>query len=68
MAKQRLSVVYNGPEDRPYIDAELDAALEKLLAEFGYECWASGCDLVPPFERDLAFQRESNEDVGGQDA
>jgi len=55
--KQRLKVVYNGPGDGPHIDVELDEALEKTLAEFGFKCWASGCDMVPPFERDLAFER-----------
>jgi len=61
--KQELRVVYNGPEDGPYINPELDQALEKVLAGFGYEQWASGCDLVPPFERDLAFQREAHHPV-----
>lgn len=66
MPKQRLRVVYNGPEDRPQIDEELDKALEKALAHFGYERWASGCDMVPPFERDLAFERQVKDPEAGQ--
>lgn len=58
MAKQRLRVIYNGPEEAPHINEELDKALEETLGKFGFECWASGCDMVPPFERDLAFERE----------
>lgn len=65
MPKQRLRVVYNGPEDRPHIDEALDKAVEKTLAKFGYERWASGCDLVAPFERDLAFERPMPEKVEG---
>lgn len=57
MAKQQLRIIYSGPGDGPHIDVELEVALEKTLAEFGFERWASGCDLVLPFERDLAFQR-----------
>jgi len=60
MAKQRLRVVYNGPEETPFIDEELDKAVEETLAKFGYERWASGCDMVPPFERDVAFEKESH--------
>lgn len=56
MAKQRLKVVYDGPE----IDRGLDDALRKLLGEFGFKCWASGYNLVDD-ERDLAFERETEE-------
>lgn len=58
MAKQRPRVVYDGLGDGPHIDVDLDNTLEKTLFRFGFRQWASGCDLVPPFERDLAFERE----------
>jgi len=63
MAKQRLKVIYNGPEDAPYINGALESALEEVLRKFGYERWASGCDMVPPFERDLAFERKGPADA-----
>lgn len=66
MAKQRLRVVYDGRDGGPHIDVDLDNALEKTLFRFGFKMWASGCDMVPPFERDLTFEREilGKEDPG----
>ena len=58
--RQQLRVIYGGAGDGPEIDAELDGALEKALAQIGFKRWASGYDLVPPFERDLSFERERN--------
>lgn len=66
MNRQRLRVVYNGPEDGPHIDAALDKAIEETVAKFGFVWWASGCDMVPPFERDLAFEKSEEQEV--QDA
>jgi len=57
MSRQQLRVVYNGPEDGPHIDVDLEKELEEMLSKFGYQRWASGCDMVPPFERDLAFEK-----------
>lgn len=59
MPKQRLRVVYDLPGHGPHIDHELDKVLEETLGTLGFKCWASGCDMVPPFERDLAFERPS---------
>lgn len=55
--RQQLRVIYDGLGDGPHIDEGLDEALEKVLGKLGYTRWASGCDMVPPFERDLAFDR-----------
>ena len=57
--KQQLRVIYDGLGDGPHIDKELDKVLEEVLSRQGFKRWASGCDMVPPFERDLAFERPS---------
>ena len=64
MANKWLRVVYHESEDGPEINTALDKALEKVLGKFGYTRWASGVELVPPYERDLAFERV----VGREDA
>lgn len=60
---QQLNVVYDGPD----IDEALDDALRKVLAEFGWEWWASGYDLVDD-ERDLAFRKPKTVGATGREA
>lgn len=58
MAKRQLRVVYDTPGEGPHIDEELDKAIEVALKPLGFTRWASGCDMVPPFERDLQFTKD----------
>lgn len=54
--KFEIKVSYNGDEIR----AELDDAIEKCLAKFGFKRWASGYNLIDN-KRDLAFDKEGFE-------
>jgi len=43
------------------INEGLDEALRKLLTDYGYKCWATGCDLTNGV-RDLAFRLITEEE------
>ncbi len=56
MPKTKLTVRYiNAQYD---IDLDLDNEIEKAFKNLGFRRWASGIDLVEPFERDLSFEKE----------
>ncbi len=56
MSKTKLTVKYiNSQHD---IDVDLDNEIEKAFKNLGFRGWASGIDLVEPFERDLSFEKE----------
>ena len=57
MSSNKLRVVY----ESGVIDIEMDNALEKLLARYGYARWASGMNPATG-ERDLAFEKRKGED------
>jgi len=50
LKENELKVFYGGG-----LNEELDHELEVLLEDFGYEMWASGCDVKNV--RDLAFDK-----------
>lgn len=50
-----LKVFYQHPKG---IDVEFDKAIEKFLAEYGYNQWASGTEICTGV-RDLAFEAKS---------
>jgi len=56
----RLSIFYN--EGRT-IHTELDFALRRLLVDFGYSWWASGCNLITGV-RDIAFEKPTEREAG----
>ena len=56
MSKTKLVVRYVNPQHD--IDIDLDNEIEKAFKNLGFERWASGIDLVEPFERDLSFEKE----------
>lgn len=53
LRKRELKVFYNQGSE---IDPELDAAIKKTLAKFGYRIWATGCSSVSGV-RDLAYTK-----------
>ena len=52
----KLTVRYVNPQHD--IDVDLDNEIEKFFKTLGFRWWASGIDLVKPFERDIAFEKE----------
>ena len=56
MPKTKLTVIYVNPQHD--IDPDFDYEIEKFAKSLGFKRWASGMDLVEPFERDIAFEKE----------
>lgn len=56
MPKTRLTVNYVNPQHD--IDVNLDEEIEKFFKSLGFKWTGSGIDLVKPFERDIAFEKE----------
>lgn len=56
MPKTRLTVRYVNPQHD--IDVDLDNEIEKFFKNLGFKWTGQGIDLVEPFERDIAFEKE----------
>lgn len=56
MPKTKLTVRYVNPQHD--INPDLDEEIEKFFKSLGFKCLGSGIDLVEPFERDIAFEKE----------